>query len=101
MNYPSGQWSTYALASDNLKKRIFAYGRYSGNKALYLVDNVNSFCRKGSSVGALTIRDNTIYEETFEIRRIFDHPKYEGFGHEYDISVIELGKVPLLILNHL
>ena len=42
---------------------------------------------------SITIRGDSPYEESIQVRRTFTHPKFDFPGLYYDIAVVELGNV--------
>ena len=43
------------------------------------------------AIRTITIRDDTAFAETIEVKRFWQFPKFDGSSY-YDIAVIELGK---------
>ena len=43
------------------------------------------------AVRKIRIRDDTAFEESIEVRRLWTFPKFTGSSY-YDIAIIELGK---------
>ena len=43
------------------------------------------------AIRTITIRDDTAFTETIEVKRFWQFPKFDGSSY-YDIAVIELGK---------
>ena len=48
------------------------------------------------AIRKITIRDDTAFTETIEVKRFWQFPKFDGSSY-YDIAVIELGITSSLI----